>query len=244
MKILKLFTVTFILILLISCDKDDDQNREELPGIPTTISGNIKDHHRNINIENFEIKLIKVWTSPSGLFYTNYHTKLISTVYSDSNGNYQLNFDYNLRSDESYRFAFNEISTNNYFHEFVSSTGAFYRDFDASNLVAGESNILSLNAWIPIKLKFNLTVLNNHTPPLNTNIRYNGNLGFGTQRTYGNFNTFEIKTRPNSEINIIFWYIENYTSNNPIFHYAPNIVYQTDESEITELNYELDCNTF
>ncbi|SRX76260.1 hypothetical protein [Aequorivita antarctica] len=140
--------------------------------------------------------------------------------------------------------AFNETETNNYFYEFVTPTGEFYRDYDTSNLVEGENNILNLNAWLPIKIKFNLTVLNNHTPPLNTNIYYNDNSDFGTQGTYENFNTFEIKARPNSEVNIKFWYIENYTTNNPIFHFAPTIQYQTDETELTELSYEIDCNTF
>lgn len=244
MKIIKFLVITLVTALLISCNKDDDQIREELPGIPTTISGNVKDYHRNINVANFEIKLIKVWSCPGGGIGPNYCTKLISTIYSDNNGNYQLNFDYNLRSDESYRIVFNEIATNNYFYEFVTPTGEYYRDYDTSNLIEGENNILNLNAWIPIKIKFNLTVLNNHTPPLNTNIYYNGNYDFGTQGTYENFNTFEIKTRPNSEINIKFWYIENYASNNPIFHFAPNIIYQTDEAELTILNYEIDCNTF
>src|SRR5690606_31097630 len=125
-----------------------------------------------------------------------------------------------------------------------SNSGEFYRDYDTSNLIEGENNILNLNAWIPIKIKFNLTVLNNHTPPLVTGIEYNNNIDFGTQFTYENFRTFEIKTRTNSEINIKFWYIENYTSNNPIFHYAPIISYQTDESELTELDFEIDCSEF
>ena len=59
MKIIKFLVTTLVMALLISCNKDDDQIREELPGIPTTISGNVKDYHRNINVANFEIKLIK-----------------------------------------------------------------------------------------------------------------------------------------------------------------------------------------
>lgn len=242
MKTMKLFVILIIMFFLNSCEKDEI--RDELPGVSTSISGNVKDYHRNINVSNFEIKLIKFWLCPNGGIGPNYCSKVIATTYSDLNGNYLLNFDSNLRSDESYRIACNEIDTNNYFYEFVSATGEFYRDYDTSNLVAGENNILNLNAWIPIKLKFNLTVLNNHTPPLNTNIEFNDNYDFGTQRTYDHFNTFELKTRPNSEINIKFWYIENYTSNSPIFHFAPNIIYQTDETEVTELNFEIDCNTF
>ncbi len=231
----------FIFISLISCEKDDV--REELTGIPTSISGNVKDYHRNLNVNNFEIKLIKFWICGGGIA-PNYCSKIITTTYSDVNGNYQLNFDHNLRSDETYRIAFNEIETNNYFYEFVTSSGEFYRDYDTSSLIKGQNNILNLNAWIPIKIKFNLTVLNNHTPPLVTGIKYNNNYDFGTEFTYNNLNSFEIKTRPNSSININFWYIENYNTSNPIFHYAPTIPYQTNENQLTELNYQIDCNTF
>lgn len=244
MKTIKFIIITLSIFFFISCNKDDDQVREELSGIPTTLSGNIKDYHRNLNVNDFKIKLLKFWSCPDGGIGPNYCTKEIATAYSDLNGNYQLNFDYNLRSDESYRLEFNETETNTYYSEFVSNSGEFYRDYDTSNLIEGENNILNLNAWIPIKIKFNLTVLNNHTPPLVTGIEYNNNFDFGTQFTYENFRTFEIRTRPNSEINIKFWYIENYTSNSPIFHFAPIITYQTDETELTELNYEIDCNEF
>lgn len=242
MKTTKLLVILIAVFFLNSCE--EEEVREELPGIATSISGNVKDHHRNLNISNYEIKLIKYWSCPDGGIGPNYCTRVIATTYSDLNGNYQLDFSHNLRSDESYRIAFNEIETNNYYLEFVSPSGAFYQDFEPSNLVPGENNILNLNAWIPIKIRFNLTVLNNHTPPLVTGIAYNDDFDFGTQLTYNNSNSFEIYTRPNSAVSIKFWYIENYNSSNPIMHYAPVIPYTTNEAEITELNYEVDCNTF
>ncbi len=242
MKNTKFITIIFSLIILISCEKDDV--REELPGTPTTISGNVKDYHRNINVENFEIKLIKVWSCSGGGLYPNYCQNEIAKVITDINGNYHLNFEYNLREDEWYRIELNDIETNNYFYDFVSSSGEFPYEYDISYLTEGEDNIININAYIPIKLKFNLTVINNHTPPLNTAILYNGDQELGTRSTYNESNTFEIRTRPNSEVNIKFWYIENYNSSNPIFHYAPFETVQTTENEITELDYEVDCNEF
>ncbi len=106
MKKIKLFLISLLLVLLFSCEEDDV--RDELPGTPTSISGTVKDYHRNLNINNFEIKLIKYWQCSGGGIYTNYCSKDIATAYSDLNGNYQLDFDYNLRSDESYRLNFNE----------------------------------------------------------------------------------------------------------------------------------------
>jgi len=243
MKSIKFLILTLLMSFFISCENDDV--RDELPGIPTIISGNVKDYHRNININNFEIKLMKYWGCGfSGNLTPITCQKEIAKVITDTNGNYSLNFDYNLRPDEYYRIIINQTATNVYYTEFVSSSGEFYRNFDTTFLVKGQNNILNLNAWIPIKIKFNLTVLNNHTPPLVTGIKYNNNYDFGTKLTYNNSNTFEIQTRPNSSININFWYIENYNTSNPIYRYAPTIPYQTNENQITELNYQIDCNTF
>ena len=242
MRKIRYLLVALSLVLFFSCEKDDI--RDELPGTPTSISGTVKDYHRNLNINNFEIKLSKYWNCPGGGLGPNYCIKEIATAYSDNNGNYQLNFEYNLRSDESYFLEFKGTETNTYYSEFVSSSGEFYRDYDTSSLIEGENNILNLNAFVPIKLKFNLSVLNNHTPPLITGIEYNDRIEFGTERTYENFETFERRTRPNSEIKIKFWYIENYNSNNPIPHFAPTITYQTGENDLTELDVEIDCNEF
>jgi len=237
------FFILFILTLFFnSCKKDDV--REEQPGTPTSISGNIKDYHRNIYINNFEVKLEKYWPCSTGIIYTTYCSKKITSTLSDADGNYQLDFEYNLRDDEKYMLVFNENGSEYYFHEFVSPTGEFYRDFNPDNIIEGENNILNLNAWIPIKLKFNLTVHNNHTPPLITGIKYNGESDFGTEFTYDDFKTFEMKTRPNSDIDIKFWYIENYNSSNPIFHYAPVVHYHTSDNPLTELNFEIDYNDF
>ncbi|SCZ01642.1 hypothetical protein [Flavobacterium caeni] len=241
MKTFNFLLIISVILFSTSCEKDEV--RYELPGSPTSISGNVKDYHRSLNVNNFEIKLLKVWHCGSGPS-PNYCTKEIATTYSDAEGNYQLNFDYNLRNDETYRIAFNETENNNHYVEFVSSTGEFYRDYDVSNLIVGQNNIIDINAWIPVKIKFNLTVFNNHTAPLVTGIEYNNHLDFGTELIYDSFKTFEIRTRPNSEVNIKFWYIENYNSSNPIFHYAPIIPYATDETEVTEVNYEIDCNEF
>lgn len=239
-----LFLSLLMLVLFTSCNKDDDQFREDLPGIASSISGNVKDYHRNSDVADYEIKLMKYWSCPGGGIGPNYCKKVVSTTTTDGNGNYQLNFDYNLRSDERYILAFNDVATNRHIYEFVRPNGEFYRDFESETLVAGENNILNLNAFIPIKIRINLTVLNNHTPPLITGIKYNNKSDFGTQLTYENFKTFEIFTRPNAAVEIKFWYFENYTSNNPISHIGPTIPYQTTEAPVTELDFEIDCNEF
>lgn len=235
-----------MLLIHFSCFKDDNV-RSELPGIPTSISGTVKDYHRGRNINDFEIKLVKTWScSNGGIFSNNTCEKEIVIAYSNNDGNYNLDFIYNLRDDETYQIYFNELETNFYYVEFVSPSGEIVDYYDTSAIIKGQENILNINAWIPVKIKFNLTVLNNHTPPLITGLEYNGENEFATNFTYENeeFETFELRTRPNSEIDIKFWYIENYTTNHPTFHFAPTVPFVTDESEVTELAFEIDCNDF
>ena len=243
---MKKFPFLLLLLLQFSCNNNDD-DRIELSGNPTSITGNVKDYHRDININDFEIKLVKTWVCSNGnIFSTKTCEKEIAMAYADNDGNYSINFEYNLRDDETYWIYFNESKVNPYIIEFVSSDGEIINYYNTSNIIQGQENILNINAWIPIKIKFNLTVLNNHTPPLITGIKDNGKVKFGTKRTNEGeeFKTFEMIARPNSEIEILFWYIENYNSKNPIFHNAPTIPFVTDESEVTELDFEIDCNNF
>ena len=103
--------------------------------------------------------------------------------------------------------------------EYLNANGVFASDYDASCIVKGQENILTLNAFKPVKVTIDLTVLNNHTPPLITGIKYNENFEFETNFTYPvePSERFELKARPNSQVEVHFWYIENYTSSNPTF---------------------------
>ena len=237
-----LFLITLIFIFN-SCSKNEI--REELPGEPTSFSGNVKDFHRNLNISNFTIKLVKIrGCGVSGNLSPLTCTTEIASSVTDANGNYKLNFNFNLRNDESYRILLIGDGITNRSTDFVSSSNIFYSFFDDSTIIKGQNNVVNVNAWKPIKLKFNLTVINNNNPPLNTAIEYNNKNEFGTSGTYTNTNVFEIRTRPNSSVNIRFWYILNYNTSNPTLRYAPNISYQTNETDLTILNYTVDCSTF
>ena len=123
MKTIPLLILLFSIFILSSCSKDE--MRDELPsGVPTIIIGNVKDYHRNINTSNFEIKLIKYWSCGfSGNLTPLICEKEIAKVITDSNGNYRINFDYNLRTDENYRILLNQTSTNIYYIEYVAANG-------------------------------------------------------------------------------------------------------------------------
>jgi hypothetical protein len=230
----------------LSCDKNDDYDRKELAGTPTSIVGNVKDYHRNTSVDDFEIALVKIWSCPEGGIGPNYCIREVGKVLTDSDGNFDLEFEYNLRADETYRLLFNEDRGDYRYVEYLNANGEFTTDYEALNIIKGQENSLTLNAFKPVKVSFNLTVLNNHTPPLVTGIKYNGNFEFGTNFTYASepFEKFELMARPNSQVEVHFWYIENYTSNNPTSHFAPSLQYTTSATDDNEITIEIDCNDF
>lgn len=226
MKNIICFLIT--ILVLNSCESDTNQM-----GVPTILKGKVADDYRNINIENYKIKLIKAWSCSSGVMGA-ICTKEIATIYTDKNGYYEIKFDYKLNKGESYGLE-EQYYGIPYKPEYKTKT----------TIVAGQENTIDINAWKPITIKINLTVKNNNTSPLVTGLNYKNDYTFGTENTYEKetLKTIEMRTRPNSDITIDFWYNENYNSGNPIRHLKSN-PFKTTLSEITELNYEIDCSKF
>lgn len=229
MKNIICFLIT--ILVLNSCESDTNQI-----GVTTILKGKVADDFRNINIENYKIKLIKAWSCSSGVMGA-ICTKEIATVYTDKNGYYEIKFDYKLNKGESYGLE------EQYY-------GIPYKPEYKTNktIVAGQENTIDINAWKPITLKINLNLKNNNTPPFVTGLYYENSKNdytFGTNITYEKeiFKTFEIRTRPNSDITIDFWYYENYISGNSTKHFK-SFPYKTGLSDITELNYDIDCSKF
>ena len=221
-----------IFLALISCESDTNQILET-KGVSTILKGKVTDNLRNLNIENYKIKLIKSWRCCSN-FMCGWCSEEIATVYTDKNGYYEIRFDFKLKAGESY------VLEEQYY-------GIPYQpEYKTKSVIlSGQENTIDINAWKPIILKINLNLKNNNIPPLITGLNYKDDYTFGTENTYEKeiFKTIKMRTRPNSDIKIDFWYNENYNSSNPIRH-LKSISYKTNLSEITELNYEIDCSTF
>ena len=226
--------ISLILVfLLVGCESDDQ--REALPGPLTAISGNVSDHYRDLPIADFKVSLIKYWGCGNGWTPVTCDME-IASAQTDQNGNYVLNFEYNLREDETYRIVFEDSTP--------------YRiEFPGWPLEpvfnAGVTNILNINAWTPVKLRIHLTTLNNHTPPLVSGVRVNNDIEFGVKFISESdpFITYDLIARPNTAVSLDFWYNENYNSNQPIRH-SIQFPYTTNLDPVTELVYEIDCNTF
>ena len=104
-----------------------------------------------------------------------------------------------------------------------------------------------MNVWKPVELKLNVQVINNNIPPLNirNEVTTTHQTIFGAQSIYQqNMNgSYVLRSRPNSDINIIFYYTVNYASPTPTTH-QKIIPYHTAFDSTVTLNYMIDCSTF
>lgn len=221
--------ISSILILsFISCSKEDDV------GVQTVLKGHVSDNIRGINIEGYKIVLVKSWVSCSN-FMCGTSSQEIATTYTDENGDYSITFNYKLSEGESYGLSEQYYGTP-YYSEYLSS----------KRIVAGKTNIKDINAWRPIELKLDVKVLNNDNAPLHIrNEIVNGDPRlFGTEFIYEQniHRTYTLRSRPDTDIKIIFWY---YTGDNSARTlHEKTMLYHTTLDDVNALSYTIDCSTF
>lgn len=223
------------LLIAASCKKENITSN----GVSTVIKGHVEDPIRGINISGYKIVLIKkVGISYGGLLGME-GTKFekVAEAYTDNNGDYLITFNYKVEPGQGYYMAEQYYGTP-YYHESSSGTGP---------IIGGDTNIINMTAWKPIELKLNVQVINNNIPPLNirnelvaTHERLLNVESIYQQNING---TYILRSRPNSEINIIFYYTVNYASPNPVTH-QKIIPYRTTLDSAVTLNFMIDCSTF
>ena len=231
MKSILIIACCAIATCFISCKKKTDH------GIPTILKGHVMDSIRGTSISGYKITLIKKVGQDCANWQCGTIFENVATVYTDNNGDYLINFDHHVLPGQEYYYK-EEYYGIPYFHESSSGTGA---------IVGCGTNIINVNAWKPVELKLNVQVLNNHTPPLNMR-----NVLASTNQTLLNVesvyqqnmnSTYTLRTRPNSDINIIFYYTVNYASPTPTTHQMI-IPYHSTLDSVTTLNFTIDCSTF
>ncbi len=102
---------------------------------------------------------------------------------------------------------------------------------------------MDINAWKPVKLRLNVQVVNNNNAPLIVrNVIDGGDSGFLNVEFFYEQNvsrTVELKSKPGTDIKIIFYYGNSYES------YRQKVfLYHTTLEDVQELNYTIDCSTF
>ncbi len=224
--------LSLILILNFqSCSNDDVL---EDTGISTVLKGNVSDNIRGIKIEGYKIVLVKSWSSCSN-WMCGIESEEIATTYTDSNGNYEIQFDYKSNDGKSYGLL-EQYYGFPYYPEYLQRT----------SIVAGEINLININAWKPIKLELNVEVLNNNYGPLHVRneIDNSDNSFLNTENIYEQnvFDTYSLRSKPDTDIKIIFWY---YIGENPVrVLHQKTILYHTTLDDVNTLNFTIDCSTF
>lgn len=233
MKSIILFASLAATIGCISCKKENINSN----GVPTIIKGHVEDPTRGINISGYKIVLVKKVGTSCGGWVCGTVWEKIAEAYTDNNGNYSITFNYKVEPGQDYYLEEQYYGTP-YYHESSSAAGL---------IVGGVTNIINMTAWKPIELKLNVQVLNNNIPPLNirnelaaTNVRLLNVESIYQQNMNG---TYILRSRPNSDINIIFYYTVNYASPTPTTH-QKIIPYHTTLDSTVTLNYVIDCSTF
>ncbi|HEX7845503.1 MAG TPA: hypothetical protein VF476_06830 [Chitinophagaceae bacterium] len=228
----KIIIVIFtVLVSAISCKKDTLNQ--------TTIKGNVYDSIRGVNISGYKVVLIKsVGLAYGGLLgMEGTIFEKVAEAYTDNDGNYTMKFNYKLEPGQSYYFK-EQYYGIPYYHESTSGTGA---------LISGATNIVNMTVWKPVELKLNLQVINNNIPPLvlGSELAATNRSLYGVEMIYQQniTGTYILRSKPGSDINIVFWYTVNYASPNPVTH-QKIIPYHTTLDSSTTLNYVIDCSTF
>lgn len=110
----------------------------------------------------------------------------------------------------------------------------------------GIINTRIVNVWKPIQLNVNVQVLNNIHRPLHIrNEKASSGVQFFNVETIVAQNTtgtYSLRTRPDTDIKIVFWY---YTGTNPVpVLHEKAFNYHTMLDDINTAYYTVDCSIF
>ena len=146
-----------------------------------------------------------------------------------------INYNYKLTEGESYGLEEQHCGTP-YLPEYMY----------ADKITTGKENVIKINAWKPIVLQLNMNIVNNNAPPLVAELNCNNNYTFGTEFTYEQTisKTVNIRTRPNSNIKIDFWYNKGKDQWGNSIRHLKTIDYKTSLDDFTALDFDIDCSQF
>ncbi|HMK25528.1 MAG TPA: hypothetical protein VK483_05805 [Chitinophagaceae bacterium] len=213
----------------VSCKKENITSTNN--GIPTVIRGHVEDPIRGINIDGYKIVLIKKVGMDCGGWMCGTVFEKVAEAYTDNNGDYLITFNYKVEPGQDYYLEEQYYGTP-YYHESSSGTGP---------IVGGATNIINIIAWKPVALKLNVQVSNNMIKDLRLRVESNGNKTLNATEFIYEQNatkTYTLRTKPNSSVNIIFWYYTGMVLHQKI------IPFQTTLNELTNVNLTIDCSTF
>ena len=219
-----------------SCEKSEEN--ENIVTIATKVVGNVTDVTRGIAHQNFKVVVQQLTYDGGGWGgYGITDVKRIDSTYTDSQGNYEIDFNY--IQDAKYQYA---IAT-----DYVSVGDGPFVDYIDENatITSGITNTVNLDFWYASILKLYLSVSNNTYPPL----RVSNDLVSGKYYSFMGAEIYEmqtntvvyIPTKPNTQIELLFGYTTGFTNSD----YHPKYEYITTGIQDTlSYSYVINCTTF
>lgn len=227
-KITCYFVILIVAVVVYSCHISDDPPQF----IPTTVKGQAMDQERNSVYSNDTISLSAVYHCGSG-FTAGVCYEFIETTVTDSNGNYEFIFDYDI--DKGY-------SVNR------SSQHTYYAEAEVvPPIEPGEINTIDFIGWRPVIFKVDAAVSNNIFPELIFHSRDDNDLVGLYSFPYSKIPEESISTtvylhgKPNTQMSISFSYTDNNTQNN--YHERREVI-QTMVQDTISVSYQIDCSSF
>ncbi|QOW10513.1 carboxypeptidase regulatory-like domain-containing protein [Kaistella flava (ex Peng et al. 2021)] len=219
------------MLLLISCNSRNE-DIPLLPSKPTIVSGKVYDFQRNLPVADYLVKVQRSYRTYCG-YLSCTKTEEVATTRSDQNGFYKINFDYIIDgSKEEYVYHVIVENANGHIAESVTNL----------SLEAGKSNVRDVNAWKPIKVKFNLKVNNNNNPPLYiaTLLKSGGGTFNNTAVENNGEMSVDLLYKPSAQMYIRFYY---FIGGGGVIHSIEREI-TTNNDDIQNFYFEVDCSKF
>ncbi len=220
--LLAVFTIGY------SCETSDDTPQF----IQTTVKGQAIDQERNSVYSNDTIVLSANYICGQG-FTSGECYELIATTVTDSNGNYEFTFNYDV--DKGYTVT--RTSQHTYYDQ----------EEELPRIEPGVVNTIDFLGWRPIILKVEATVSNNVFPDLRVvtidDNDFTGRFSFPSYKVSEEniATTMYLHGKPHTQMSVIFNYNDTNTQNN--YHERREII-NTQVQDTISLSYEVDCSTF
>ena len=228
---MKDFIFLLATLFLLSCTSRNDEV-EELPSRPTTVSGKVYDFQRNIPVANY---LVTVQRSYSGFcgYLSCTKTEEVATARSDQKGQYTIKFNYII-----------DPSKDDYVYHIIveNAEGYFVEKLTNLSLEAGKNNIRDFNAWKPLNAKFDIKISNNNDPPLYiATLLTSGGSTFNNAAIESNGNNIvELLVKPSSKMYVRFYY---FIGGGGAIHSVEREI-TTNNDDLQNFSFDVNCSQF
>ncbi len=237
---IKILLSTFIVFSIFSCTDEELSLKKTEAGIPTEIVGNVKEFRTNTDISGIKISVIRYNYGFDSDSESIGPTQILGSAYTDSNGNYSIKFNHNLKKyirSYEYRIAYSVANKTNDDKYYIPG-----EDYQNTNILVniGQTTTKNLKVTKMTELELTLNVLNNNNGSLFLEyVNYiRMDMSIFQIPEANTTKVYKFYTVPNKNFIISYFYTANGGRR------IKNISFGLNLSPLNVLNYTIDCSTF